>query len=182
MRHLLYYVQRFGVVFILFKITYLMTTMKSLMGCAHCTCGDSWREEGLLFLRIVTGLAFFYHGYDKVFVKGVANIVPFFTKIGIPFAEVSAYLVSYGELLGGLAIMLGLLTHWAAKVTTVIMIGAIGFVHWGAEGGWLNGYGADGGYEYQLLLLAASVFFIVSGSGKYSLDAKLLKKVHPNSN
>lgn len=142
--------------------------MNKLLSCA---CGEKWRDEGYLILRVVTGLAFFYHGYMKVFTMGVSNVGPFFASAGIPASGLMAFLVSYGELLGGLALMLGLLTHWVSKVNVLIMLGAIGFVHWGAEGGWFNGYGADGGYEYQLLLLAASIFFLVSGSGKYSLDA-----------
>ncbi len=147
--------------------------MKSML---YCTCGEVWREYGHLFLRIVTGLAFFYHGYDKVFVKGVENVVPFFASVGIPFSGILTYLVAYGELLGGIALMLGLFTHWVAKLDIVIMLGAIGFVHWGAAGGWFFGYGAQGGYEYPLLLLAASVYFLVSGPGRYSLDAKHMQK------
>jgi len=139
----------------------------------ECTCSDTWQEEGFLALRVVTGLAFFYHGYDKVFVKGVENVAIFFGNVGIPFASLCAFLVAYGELLGGIALMAGFLTHWVAKANILIMLGAIGFVHWGVPGGWFNGYGAQGGYEYALLLLASSIFFMVSGSGKYSLDAKL---------
>lgn len=150
--------------------------MKNFLCCA---CADKWRDEGYLILRVVTGLAFFYHGYAKVFVMGMDAVTGFFTNVGIPFAGLFAYLVSYGELLGGLALMLGFLTHWVAKINVLIMLGAIGFVHWGAEGGWFNGYGADGGYEYQLLLLASSIFFMVSGSGKYSLDARCDKDACP---
>ncbi len=141
----------------------------------NCVCADRWQNEGYLILRVVTGLAFFYHGYTKIFTMGVENVVGFFANFGIPFAGILAYLVAYGELLGGIALMLGFLTHWVAKINILIILGAIGFVHWGAQGGWFNGYGADGGYEYQLLLLAASIFFLVSGSGKYSLDEKLKK-------
>lgn len=150
--------------------------MKNLLGC---TCAEKWKDEAYLMLRVVTGLAFFYHGYAKVFTMGLDNVVGFFGKVGIPFPTVCAYLVSYGELLGGIALMLGFLTHWVAKINVLIMLGAIGFVHWGAQGGWFNGYGADGGYEYQLLLLAVSVFFMTSGSGKYSLDARCKKDACP---
>ena len=149
--------------------------MKNLL---TCMCADRWHDEGYLILRVVTGLAFFYHGYQKVFVMGIDNLVPFFMSLGIPFSALCAYLVAYGELLGGIALMLGFLSHWIAKANILILLGAIGFVHWGAEGGWFYGYGADGGYEYQLLLLAVSIFFLVSGSGRYSLDV-YLKKNYP---
>lgn len=147
----------------------------------HCTCGSKWTDGAYTALRVVTGLAFFYHGYDKVFVKGVSNVVPFFDSVGVPMANLLTYLVAYGELIGGLMLMVGLLTHWVAKLDVVIMLGAIGFVHFGAEGGWLWGYGADNGYEYPLLLLAASFFFMVHGSGRYSVDEQYLKKNPPVS-
>ncbi len=137
----------------------------------YCTCGDGWREQGHLFLRVVTGLAFFYHGYQKVFVMGHDGVTSFFTQVGIPFPDIAAFLVAYGELLGGIALILGLFTHWVAKIDILITLGAIGFVHWA------KGYDASaGGYEYVLLLLAASVFFLVSGAGRYSLDAKRAAK------
>ena len=149
--------------------------MKNLLSC---DCGGVWRDHAYAALRVVTGLAFFYHGYDKVCNMGVAKVAPFFGGVGIPLPELMAYLVSYGELAAGIGLILGLFTHWAAKISTVIIIGAIGFVHWGASGGWFFGYGADGGYEYQLLLLAASIFFLVSGPGRFSLDTRRAQKMN----
>ncbi len=151
-------------------------SMKSIQKLATCTCAETWKDSTYTILRIVTGLAFFYHGYLKVFEMGMEQVAGFFASQGIPFATLFAYLVSYGELFGGLALMLGFLSHWVAKLNVLIMLGAIGFVHWGAEGGWFNGYGADGGYEYQLLLLAVSIYIVVIGSGKYSIDNKIFKE------
>lgn len=134
-----------------------------------CTCGSSKKDEALLFLRVVTGFLFFYHGYTKVFVMGMDNVVGFFSNVGIPAAGIMAYLVAYGELLGGIALMIGFLTHWVSKINILIMLGAIFFVHFS------KGYGNEGGYEYQLLILAVSVFFMVFGPGKYSIDARCKK-------
>jgi putative oxidoreductase len=142
----------------------------------HCNCGSKWQEEVFTALRVVTGLAFFFHGYDKVFVKGVSNVVPFFDSVGIPLAQITTYLVAYAELIGGLMLIVGFLTHWVSKVNILIVLGAIGFVHFGTEGGWFWGYGAPGGYEYQLLLLVVSIFFLAFGSGKYSVDDYLSNK------
>ncbi len=147
--------------------------MKDLL---HCTCGDAWKDNAYVALRVVTGLAFFYHGYDKVFVKGVENVIPFFNSVGIPFANITTYLVAYGELIGGAALMVGFLSHWVSKMNIVIMLGAIGFVHFGAVGGWFNGYGAEKGYEYPLLLLVVNVYIMTLGSGNMSVDAYLKKK------
>jgi len=136
-----------------------------------CKCGSAWQDSAYSALRVTIGLAFFYHGYVKVFVMGMDAVTNFFASVGIPAASVAAPLVAYGELLGGLAVMLGFMTHWVAKVFVLIIVGAIGFVHWGATGGWFYGYGADGGYEYQLLLLVGSFYLMTMGSGKYALDS-----------
>ena len=148
-------------------------TMKKLL---TCKAGVPCQDKAYTLFRVVLGLAFFYHGYVKVFNMGLENVTGFFAAVGIPAAGLMAFLVSYGELLGGLALMLGFLTHWIAKVNILIMLGAIGFVHFGAEGGWFWGYGADGGYEYQLLLLAANILVMVHGYGKYSIDRILIEK------
>lgn len=135
----------------------------------HCHCGDTWRNPAYALLRFVIGLIFFYHGYVKVFSMGMAGTTGFFESIGIPAAGLMAILVAYGELLGGLAMMVGFLTHWVAKANILIMLGAIWFVHLG------NGFNAgDGGYEFQLLLLVANIYLLTVGSGAYSVDSKIL--------
>lgn len=141
------------------------------MNWINCTCGAGWREWGHLFLRVVTGAVFAYHGYDKVFNMGIEKVSGFFAQAGIPLANIAAPLVAYGELIGGILLILGLLTHWVAKMDIIIILGAIGFVHWA------NGFSlANGGYEYALLLLAASVYFLMDGGGKYSLDRKFFHR------
>lgn len=132
-----------------------------------CRIGQKWHNEAYLVLRVVTGLIFFYHGYMKVSVMGMENVVGFFATIGIPFASLLAYIVAYGELIGGVALILGLCTHWVAKLNVLIMLGAIYFVHF------TNGFdNAQGGYEFQLILLAVNLFIITAGAGVYSLDAR----------
>jgi putative oxidoreductase len=152
-------------VFLLGTSLYIKRINNNMNKLLTCTCGDKWREEGHLFLRVVTGIAFLYHGYQKIFVMGIENVVPFFQSVGVPAAGVFAYLVAYGELLGGIALIVGFMTHWVSKIDILIILGAIGFVHIS------NGYGVQGGYEYPLLLLASSTYFFVTGAGRYSVDA-----------
>lgn len=138
--------------------------------CA-CTCGRNWQNEAYAAFRVITGLLFLVHGYEKIFVMGMDQLTGFFASVGIPFAGIAAPLVAYGEFLGGIALILGLFTHWVAKLNIIIMLGAIYFVHL------TNGYGmANGGYEYQLLILAANVLIVTMGAGIYSLDSYLHKK------
>lgn len=132
-----------------------------------CDCGQKWREETVLALRVVTGLLFIYHGYSKIFGMGVDATAGFFSNVGIPAAGILAPLVAYGEFLGGIALVLGIFTHWVSKLNIIIMLGAIFFVHFA------NGYDmSKGGYEYQLLILVTNLYFLAHGAGKYSLDAR----------
>jgi putative oxidoreductase len=130
-----------------------------------CTCGEKWRDEIYFILRVVTGFIFVYHGYTKIFGMGLEATTGFFSSVGIPAAGLVAYIVAYGEFLGGIALILGFMTHWIAKLNILIILGAIYFVHLS------NGYnGMEGGYEYQLLILAVNLFIMVYGSGAYSID------------
>lgn len=131
-----------------------------------CKLGQKFKEEAYLLLRIVTGLVFFVHGYTKVFTTGIGNVAGFFNGVGIPFPTLCAPLVAYGELLGGIALILGVFTHWIAKLNVIIMLGAIFFVHLA------KGYNIlEGGYEYALLILVVNIVIATTGAGKYSVDA-----------
>lgn len=132
----------------------------------NCSCGNKMGDEAFLLLRVVTGFSFLYHGWSKVFGEmGVAGFAGMLDGLGVPAATLVSYLVAYGELLGGAALILGFLTHWVSKMYVVIMLGAIFLVHF------QNGYNTMvGGYEYQLLLLVLGLFFLANGAGKYSLD------------
>ena len=138
-----------------------------------CNWGKQYRDEAYTLLRVITGLLFVVHGYQKVFQMGMEGVSGFFGNVGIPLANIAAPLVAYGEFLGGIALILGLFTHWVAKLNIIIMLGAIFFVH--LE----NGYAAQGGYEYQLLILVVNIFIATVGAGKSSLDAHRAKKNMP---
>ena len=132
-------------------------------------CDKAYGQFGLLGLRVVLGIVFLYHGYDKVFVKGIPAITGFMNGLGLPAPELMAYLVSYGELIGGALMILGLLTFWVSVDFTIIALVALFTVHIS------KGFSAmQGGYEYILLILAASFFMLTHGAGKYSLDVFML--------
>jgi putative oxidoreductase len=137
-------------------------------------CSEIYADIGPLVLRAALGLIFAWHGYDKVFVKGMPAITGFMGSLGLPFPTLMAYLLSYGELIGGILLILGLLTYWIAIVDIVIALVAFFTVH--VTKGFAVG---NGGYEFIMLIFAASVSLLVSGAGKYSLDAKFEKKESP---
>lgn len=69
---------------------------------------------GLLWLRILMGTGIAYHGYGKIFGGGVSRLVEGVALMGFPFPEVFAWAAALSEFAGGICIVLGLFTRWAA--------------------------------------------------------------------
>lgn len=125
---------------------------------------------GLLILRVVVGLSFALHGWQKFNEFTIAATQASFRKIGVPLPEVAAPAVATLELAGGVALILGLLTRVFAALLTLDMLGAMFLVHLP------NGFFvSDNGIELVLLLAAASLEFALAGAGRYSADNKLLR-------
>lgn len=139
--------------------------MKNLI---NCSCAEKWGEFAPLVLRIAVGLAFAMHGWQKLHDMGLEGVTGFLTMLGFPIPMVFAVLLIAGELVGGIMLILGLWTHWAAKVTAFIALVALLTVH-ATKGFFLPGY------EYILVLFAGAVSLMITGAGKYSLDAKMMK-------
>lgn len=125
------------------------------------------QEIGKLILRVILGLTFFIHGLDK-FQGGISNTAGYFDSLGIP--GFFAYAVAAIELVGGIALILGIGSRIIGVLFALIMIGAIftaklslGFL----------GNGQMAGYELDLILLAASLYFVFADQSAFSLDAKL---------
>ncbi|HEX5830911.1 MAG TPA: DoxX family protein [Gemmatimonadaceae bacterium] len=125
---------------------------------------------GLAILRVVTGLVFMAHGGQKLFVFGLDGVTGGFAGMGLPLPGVLGPLVALGELLGGFALVVGLLTRVASFGLAIIMLGAVLIVH--AK----NGFFAPEGFEFPLTLLAALLAFTVAGPGAYALDGVIVSR------
>ncbi len=125
-----------------------------------------YREEGLMFLRLIIGTIFLVHGYSKLYSgEGIVGTVKLFTELGIFFPTIVAWLVALGELLGGGFLIIGFLTREFSLILIVIMLGAVWTVHLP------NGFFAvDKGYEYNLTLIGACLCLLLSGGGSGALD------------
>jgi putative oxidoreductase len=119
---------------------------------------------------VVVGIAFLMHGWQKLFVLHFAGVAGFFGHLGIPLPMVAAVVVTLVEFLGGIALVLGLFTRWAAWLLAIDMVVAILQVH--LKGGFF----LPQGYEYALALLAANIALALTGPGAASVDGVLGKK------
>ena len=122
------------------------------------------RDVGLALLRVILGVVFFAHGYLKFFKMGMDGVVGFFTSLGIPAPTIAAWGVTILEMVGGLALILGVLTPVIAILFAIEMAGVIFFAKRG------QGFFAPKGYEFELTLLVASLALALSGPGAFSLD------------
>src|SRR2546430_9304207 len=109
---------------------------------------NSWTANwGLVPLRLVVGLAVVVRGGQKLFVFGLGGAAGFMAKVGIPWPFLAAVVVIAVEILGGLALVLGLGTRLAAALLAIDMVVAILAVRLAA--------GFVGGHEFQLPPLPA---------------------------
>ncbi len=123
-----------------------------------------WQGWGITVLRLVVGMVFLAHGGQKLFVWGFGNVAAFMGKIGIPAPMLAAVVVTLVEFLGGLALVVGSFTRWAAALLAIDMLVAILTVH--LKGGFF----LPAGVEFPLTLFAANVALVLLGSGAASLD------------
>jgi putative oxidoreductase len=127
-------------------------------------------DFALLILRIVFRLTFAAHGTQKLFGwfggHGLQGTGGFFDSIGIKPGHTMALIAGLSELIGGLLIAFGLLTQLGALLMIIPMVVAIVKVH-GQNGYWV----ADGGFEYNIAIIAVALSVGLAGPGAYSLDA-----------
>ncbi|HYC37826.1 MAG TPA: DoxX family protein [Usitatibacter sp.] len=115
---------------------------------------------GALVLRTALGVMFIVHSvYLKLVVFTLPGTVKFFESLGLP--SVAAHATIAAEALGGLMLVLGVKTRWAAAALLPVLLGAT-WVHW--KNGWLF-TNAGGGWEYPLFLAAAAVVQALLGDG-----------------
>jgi putative oxidoreductase len=123
-----------------------------------------------LLLRATVGGFFIGHGTQKLFGwfggSGVEGTAAAFERLGLRPAKTNAVAAGLAEAGGGALMVVGLETPLAAALLTATMLTAIKTVHF-KNGPWAS----EGGYEYNVVMIAASLAIADLGPGPLSLDA-----------
>jgi putative oxidoreductase len=129
---------------------------------------SKYSEEAYSALRIVAGFMFLFHGAQKLFALfGDPNMIP---PVGSQM-----WIGGVIELAGGILIMLGLFTCYAAFVASGEMAVAYLQFHWRFAFG--NAFFPIVNHGEMALLYSFLFLFIsTKGGGKWSLDGTMGKK------
>jgi putative oxidoreductase len=127
---------------------------------------------GLTVLRVVFGAAFFAHGAQKLFGwfggHGLEGTAKGFDAMGLKPGKRNALLAGASEAGGGALMAVGFLTPLAAAGLIGVQSQAVRSVH--LDKGF---FAMNGGYEYNLVLMAIAVALADTGPGDWSLDEAL---------
>jgi putative oxidoreductase len=121
-------------------------------------------DLGAFILRVSLGVMYIAHSLVlKYFVFTLPGTAQFFASLGLP--PVLAYVVFWAELIGGVMLVLGVWPRLVALALVPVLAGAL-WTH--AGNGWVFS-AANGGWEYPLFLIVASVVQALIGDGAYAL-------------
>ncbi len=119
---------------------------------------SSLNAECYALMRIVVGFLFLWHGAQKLF--GIPSAIP----VSVP--AFITYVAGPIELIGGLLVMIGLFTRWAAFITS----GQMAFAYWIGHGTKALLPIQNNG-ELAVLYCFVFLFIATQGGGIWSADA-----------
>ena len=129
------------------------------------------RSLGLFAARVILGIIFIAHGWQKLHTWGLDGTKASFDKMGAPFPEFSAYYATWVELIGGILLIVGVLLPLVSVLLIIDMIGAI-FVAHIDHGFWAS----DGGYEFPLALIAGLLAVGFASAGGLAFDTHVFRR------
>jgi putative oxidoreductase len=130
-------------------------------------------QYGPTVLRLFLGVTFVMHAYLALFVFTPTGTAAYNAEKGIPLPAVAAWFLILAHGLGGIMMIVGLWTRWAALANLVVMLGALVFVHLN-QGYFVRGVLEGGrpqaaGFEYVLVLVGATIAQALLGGGALAL-------------
>ncbi|MER5176327.1 MAG: DoxX family protein [Candidatus Nitrosocosmicus sp.] len=117
-------------------------------------------------IRIIAGIAFIIHGLSKL--SNVHGTQGFFGSLGLP--PELALPISLLEIIGGVVLLLGLLTRIASILFVIEMMSTTFVIKFS------HGFSGPGGFEVDLLLLSIVISLLISGPGRVSIERDVLKR------
>ncbi len=124
-----------------------------------------------LVVRVLVGVVMAAHGLQKL-QGGPANFGQGLAGLGVPLPELMAYVVTFVELIGGVLLIVGLLSRVAALLLTIDLVVAILLVK--VNIGLLSPSDGSGvGAELDLALIAGFLVILLAGPGRLSVDNAL---------
>ena len=130
-------------------------------------------DNKIILVRLVVGLVFLTEGIQKYLFPELLGTGRFM-KIGFSDPAFWAYFTGAFEMVCGALVLLGLLTRLAAIPLLIVMMVAFVTTKWPElmdKGIWVMAHDYRTDFAMTLLL----IFLLISGGGKWSLDAKMLK-------
>lgn len=119
-------------------------------------------------IRVVLGVIFMAHGAQKLFGAfgggGIGGTAQFMQALNVPFPVFSAWVLALLEFFGGIFLVIGLFTRIVSVLLIINMVVAIVLVHWKA-----GFFAGEGGFEYNLALIAMALSLVLSGPGALAL-------------
>lgn len=122
----------------------------------------NFQNFALLALRVIIAAVFIVAGYYKW---------PFWNQA---HPEMSSFdlnvvkLLSIAEPLGGIGLLLGILTRWAATGLAIIMLGAIYYVQFKYH----MSFASAPGWNFPLTLFGGCIILIAFGGGRWAFDRR----------
>ncbi|MEP6840983.1 MAG: DoxX family protein [Bradyrhizobium sp.] len=134
-------------------------------------------------IRIAVGYGFMAHGYAKLS-RGPENFAAVLHTLGVPEPLLAAWAATLTELIGGAAVMLGVLIPWASIPMAAVLLTALVTVHlpYGFFSVKFAEVTATGikfgsvGYEILLLYLAGLAALALGGPGALSLEGGIERR------
>jgi putative oxidoreductase len=138
---------------------------------------------GLLIVRLALAVVLCSHGAHKLFglfagpgigPGGIDHTAAQFAALGLQPAFVLAVVAGLAQFLGGLMILIGWYSRWAAGANVIYLIVGIWKQHgqWGLFLNWVNDPGRGHGIEYSIIFGAILLFLVLAGPGDYSFDGR----------
>ncbi|WP_246541029.1 DoxX family protein [Mycobacterium spongiae] len=129
---------------------------------------------GLLILRAGLGAVLVAHGLQKLFGwwsgQGLTGFKNSLSDVGYQHADILAYVSAGGEIVAGVLLVLGLFTPLAAAGALAFLINGL-LATLSAQQSQAFSYFLPDGHEYQITLVVMAIAIILTGPGRYGLDA-----------